>query len=591
MIHDLSNFNFAFDPEDVYVNDQLTISEGYFPFFSKHHQICNVFFLFTVTFNGTVTAIQQSGYGTDENSMFFVVQECCDNFTQAKNQLNNFAAEFVTLESASLSAFYSNLVFIFHPILANNSKTTPIVRLHAYCYYCPNNNFQEIQAEFRHHQQLRFQLSSVRLKCESLNDNGWNRKIFIMVATSPPVYDTLLRNINHRIMDGRKNFQQHLTESYLAEYILFRMASDIINMTIDPTLRDFHADNNPDTHWHLNIKVVDTLMPIFRNIISVTRGSYLLTMQYSLSFIYCMKSLDIVKIKWDIYIWVLDPSTWICILMVLLGYAFIYKSIFKGLDLLWILFDLEFLRQHPRRIIYCYLLGAMFLPCMYGSGISTDFIDFDFPVYFRELANKGYKIWDVDTDAEVLNQGLKLLPESVLKFFEVNTDSSDLKKSVYVEKNFKLPENLRDRLKEMASKKLLFGSGIENSFTFPSLFATLWAMKKAVFEKEFLCGIVEQAPNYNIQLTQSFHIRGYMSTRFTNVFKKYLEAGFVKYLQSLITLQAALKSPLRVDDVCEVLTTSTVSVRTPLGVICVAIHFKTQEVYADTPNRKYFPSV
>ncbi|CAL8121330.1 unnamed protein product [Orchesella dallaii] len=573
MIHDLSNFNFAFDPEDVYINDQLTLSDGYFGFFSKHHQVCNIFVLFTVTFNGTVTAIQQSGYGTDENSMFLLVRECCDNFTDANIQMKSFTTEFATLETTSLLAFYSNLAFVFHPKLSNNFETTAIIRLYAYCYYCPNNNFPEISAEFQDLKRIPFQLSGIRSKCKSLNDNGWKRKIIIMTSAPPLSYDVLFRNINHKIKNGRKNFQQHLTESYLAEYILFRMASDITNMTIDPVIRAFHADDDPDTHWHLNIKVVDTLMPIFRNIISVTRGSYLLTMQDSLSFIYCMKTADLVKVKWDIYIWVLDPSTWICILMVLLGYAFIYKSIFKGLDLLWILFDLDFLRQHPRTIIYFYLLGAIFLPWIYGSGISTDFIDFDFPVDITELSSKGYTIWDVDLDVKALKQVQKLLPEPVFTFLEANTGFRDFEKAVYVDENFKMPGNFRDRLKEMASRKLVFLNGDENYYTFPSLFVTLWTMKKAVFERDFLCGIVQQAPRFNVQLTLSFHVRGYMSTKFTGLYNRYLEAGFVKYLQSLITLQAALKTRVSVDDVSAVLNSSTVSVRTPLGVICVAIRW------------------
>ncbi|CAL8121352.1 unnamed protein product [Orchesella dallaii] len=569
MIHDLSNFNFAFDPEDVYINDELTISDGYFGFYSKYHQVCNIFVLFTVTFNGTVTAIQQSGYGTDENSMFLVVRECCDNFTDANSQMKSFATEFLTLESTSLLAFYSNFAFVFHQNLTNNLETTAIVRLNAYCYYCPNNNFHEIPAEVQDLKQIPFQLSRVRLECQTLNDNGWKRKIFIMTA-APLSYDMLLKNINHKIENGRKNFQQHLTESYLAEYILFRMASDITNMTIDPVLRGFPADYDPDTHWHLNIKLVGTRLPVFRNIISVTRGSYLLTKQDLLSFIYCMKTADLVKIKWDIYIWVLDPSTWICILMVLLGYAFIYKSIFKGLDLLWILFNLNFWRQHPRTIIYSYVLGAIFLPWIYGSGMSTDFIDFDFPVYSRELSSKGYKIWGVDTDAEYMKHGQNLLPKYGLKFLEVNTGSRDLEMAVYIDENFKMPGNFRDRFKVMASRKLMFLNGHENYYTFPSLFVTLWSLKKAVFEKDFLCGIVQQAPKFNVQLTQSFHFRGYMSTRFTGLFIRYLEAGFVKYLQSLITLPAALKSMVSVDDVSVILNSSTLSVRTPLGVICVA---------------------
>ncbi|CAL8121326.1 unnamed protein product [Orchesella dallaii] len=571
MIHDLSNFNYAFDVEDVYINDELTLSDGYFRFFSKHNNSCNVFLLLTSTFNGTATAIQQSGYGTDTTAIFLVVVECFDNFIIGNKKRAGFLEEFISLESVSLNAFYPNLAFLLIPELQTSQDTTEIARIYAFCYYCPQN-IQEIHIQVLRRDQISINLPRIRAECEQCNDNGWTRKILILAAAPPPVYKALIKNIDHKIGNGRKELHLHLTESYIAEYLLFRMVSDIINMTIESNLREHHADDDPETYWHLSIKAVDTFLPKMRNIVSVTRGSYMLTTQEPIKLIYCMEATEAIKIKWDIYFRILDLASWLCLLTAVFWYSFIYHSFTKAIDLVWILFDIEFWQQHPRIILAPYLLGAMFLPWIYDSGMSTDFIDFDFPIYIRDIVNMGYKIWDIDVtdDAEALQKVRNFVPQSDLNFLEENTGTADLEKILYIQKNFKLPNDSHGRLESMAGRKLLFATGAENSFTFPSLFVTLSGMKHAVVDRDFLCGTVYQSPTHNYQITQSFYFRGYMSTKFTNILERFVEAGFVKYLQRLITLQSALKSMPRVDDLNVLLSSSTLGVRTPLGVICTA---------------------
>ncbi|CAL8068320.1 unnamed protein product [Orchesella dallaii] len=563
-IHDLQHFDFAFDVEDVYINDQLTIFHGYFKFFSKYHEICNAFILLTQTFNGTTTAIQNSGYGTDESATFFVVVKCCNNLLLSGNNTSDFITEITSFESESSNAFYPNLAFIVLP----EFQQTDQIKVYAYCYYCPIN-LHELYHDYDSHT---LSFLAVRSDCQRLNNNGWSRKIIVLEPAPPKEYENLVININERIGEGRKNFQKHLKESYIAEYFLFRMVSDLINMTIDPELKEHKADDDPETYWHLNIKVICTNLLTQRNEIAATRGSNVLTNQVKLELIYCMKISQLVKVKWDIYFKVLDPLTWLCLFLVILGYAFIYQSVWQAVDLVWILFDLEFWRRHPRKILVTYLIGAMFLPWAYDSGMSTDFIDFDFPIYIKDMIDDGYRLFKpgVTSETDVFDQIQNLIPKPFMNFFEANMGFIDIERFFYREKGFNFSGNSNVRVKAMADNKLFLQNGPENSFTFPSLFVVLSTTKNAVLEKDFVCGSVKQYPSYNLQMSQSFRFRGYMSTQFVNLLERLLEAGLVKFIQNLITLGSALGTMPRIDDLNSVLSSTTLGVRTPLGVICGA---------------------
>ncbi|CAL8121314.1 unnamed protein product [Orchesella dallaii] len=588
MIHGLSNFGFAFDAEDIYINDEITILDGYFPFVSKYYKACDAFILLTYTFNSTATAIKESGYGNSDHATFLVFVECCKSSLMENNIMAGFISDFSSLETTSFNAIYSNLAFVTFPEFDTKSKSIGIANIYAYCYYCPKH-LHQIQLKF---EQTSLTISEIHSECQHLNNNGWNRKAFLLVSGSSTSYDALITNIDQKIAKGRKNFTQHLNETYAAEYFLFRLVSDHMNMSIDPNFREFIADEESHTHWYFNIKKINTVIPRFRNDIAATRGSYIVTHQDTGKLIYCMETSELVKIKWDIYLRVYDLQSWICILCVILAYSFIYKSVSKGFDLAWIFLDMEFWRRHSRKILAPYILGAMFIHLAYDSGMSTDFIDFEFPVYFREMFVREHKVWHIDISpvVEDVKQGLSLIPESFQRFLEQNSGKRDIEKGFYVEKGYYLPENIHDRVKALANKKLLLLNGVGNSFTFPSLFMTLAAMKKAVIEEKFICGLLLQNPSTNLQLTNSFLLRGYMSTKFTNLLEKLLEAGLLHYVQGLMTLQSAMKLRLKVDDISAVLSSSILGVRTPLGVVCaayIALNFVFLFVFIVSISYKY----
>ncbi|CAL8121318.1 unnamed protein product [Orchesella dallaii] len=558
-IQDVSNFSFAFDAEDIHINNEITIFDGYFPFFSKYSKTCDVFILLTSTFNSTTTAIQESGYGTSIDATFLVVVNCYNDSIMDNAFITEFLQNFGSLQAESFSAIYSNLAFVTLLKFETKSQTTRMPRVYAYCYRCPEKLYR-IDVAVEEVEKDSFRSSEIRSVCKHLNSNGWNMKALVLVPGPPTSYDGQITNIDPKTGKGRKSFIQHLKENYIFEYFLFRMASDQINVTIDPRFKTFVVDYEPESYWNLTIKVIAINLLVIRNDVAATRGSYLVTHQETLALVYCMETSTLVKVKWDIYFTVLDIPSWTCIIITILVYAFIYKSITHAIDLAWMLLDMEFWKRHPRIILAPYFTGAMLLHWTYDSGMSTDFIAFSFPRYFREMMDTGYGIWDndissrmEDVDVDVMNN---FIPESIRNFLYQNAGVKDLSKVFYMEFGYNLPENVHDRVKAMANKKLLLVNGVENSFMFPSLFMTLSAMKTVVVDNEFVCGILHQHPSTNFQTTHSFLIRGYLSMRFYELLKRFLAAGLGKHIQSLITLQSALKSMPKIDDVNAVLSSS-----------------------------------
>ncbi|CAL8121422.1 unnamed protein product [Orchesella dallaii] len=571
MIQDVSNFSFAFDVEDILDIDQLTIFDGYFPFFSKHYKICDVFILLTDTFNSTIAAIQQSGYSNSDDATFFVVLDSSNGSIMDNSIIAGFLSDFSSLETVSFSPIYSNLAFV--PLLEyeTKSETTGITTVYTYCYHCPKK-IHEIGINSAEIETISLSLSNIRSKCKQLNNNGWNTKAIMLVAGPPITYKGLLSNLDQKIWNDRKSFKKHLNESYISQYFLFRMALDQMNMSFDPNLQRYHADDEAATYWHLNIKGIRVYLQVVRNDVAATRGTFILTYQETFTALYCMHTSELVKLKWDIYFTVLDFPSWILIIVAILAYAFIYNSFSQAIDLAWILLDMEFWRRHPRKILVYYMLGAMFLHWTYDSGMSTDFIHFDFPIYAREMFEKGYRFWNLEISTGMGEIGLvnSVVPEYYKKFIQENSGVSDIIDSAYINYGYNFSENVQGRLKSMADKKLLLQNGVENAYTFPSLFMTLSANKKAVVEQEFVCGILHQLPGTDMKQTNSYLIRGYLSRRFATVFERFLESGLQGYIQELITLQSALKLMLRVDDLNAVLSSSTLGVRTPLGIVCAA---------------------
>ncbi|CAL8130975.1 unnamed protein product [Orchesella dallaii] len=325
-------------------------------------------------------------------------------------------------------------------------------------------------------------------------------------------------------------------------------------------------ESENEVYWHLSVKEVTPSNFVLRNVLAVTRSTVKIIHQVPLEAVYCMNISDLLKIKWDIYLTVLDSPTWLLLGLIFVTYAFLYHNVAKVLDLLWIMFDINFWLRHPRKILVFYLVGAIFLPFYrYKSGMSTDFVSFDNPSSINEMIERGYRVWvsqleDVRGSTILLPEHTKML---ILKDVEVKYISDAFSKMY----DFELPSSLRKQIKAIAKNKFLLSNAIQD---IPYLTHVLSEKKVVVVENDIVCGTVSFTSRYGYQLVHAYEFRGYISTKFFSIFSGLEEKGIIVFYRSMIMFQNAFTTKLNVQDLSGSFSSSTLAVRTPLGAVCLA---------------------
>ncbi|CAL8114755.1 unnamed protein product [Orchesella dallaii] len=334
-----------------------------------------------------------------------------------------------------------------------------------YCYKCPDSvgNLQGLEID------KSIRLSTIVSQCRHWNRNGYQQTIYVLTMFNVSVEKTA--PLHQPILDGRDNFYKSISNPYMADHFSFIMLSKAMNMTIDPIIRQFTVEQETYVYWHLSVKEIIDSNLVLRNVLVVTSGTFMLMNQITLRAMYCMRSSQLVKISWDIYLRVLDFPTRVCIGMILLGYAFIHKNIFKALDLIWIMFDMEFLCRHPRKLLGFYLIGAVFLSWAYDSGMSTDFVNLEGSKIFNKFHESEYRKWV--TQVKITRESTNLWPEYTKRTVLNGRNVKFVSDLFYKLDDFKFPAIPNKKVKVMAEKKLLLPNGLEAMFIFPSLLYAL----------------------------------------------------------------------------------------------------------------------
>ncbi|CAL8068322.1 unnamed protein product [Orchesella dallaii] len=554
-IYDVENLNFSFDIDELVFEDKLTLSDGYFRFHSKYRNTCNLFLLLTASFNATTTAITKSGHGTSESTLFLVILPRETRIqSDEEDLLSVFPTQFKLLESETNHAFYANLAFVsFH-----NSENVIKAEIYVYCYYC---------SEHVGHLHLlgtdqNIYPSAISWVCKRWNSNGYARSLYVLslYAGSPEMNAKWLEPIGQARGNFYKSMRNHFFPTTFALHIVTRR----INISVD-ALKLYDIESENEIYWYLTVKEITPSNFILRNVQAVTRSTIKIFDQKALETMYCMNISDLVKIKWDIYLTVLDFPTWLLIGLIFVAYTFLYKNVAKAMDLLWIVFDMNFWLRHPREILVFYLVGAIFLPWVYKSGMSTDFVSFDTPSSINKMIKSGYRIWVSPLDD--VRESTYLWPEHTKKLFlkDVHVKYvSDVFSKMY---DFELPSSLRKQIKAIAKNKFLLVNALQD---IPYLTHVLSEKKVVVVENDIVCGTVSLTSRYGYQLVHAYEFRGYMSTKLFHLFSGLEETGIIDFYRSMITFQNAFTTKLNVQDLSSAISSSTLAVRTPLGVVCLA---------------------
>ncbi|CAL8136793.1 unnamed protein product [Orchesella dallaii] len=163
-----------------------------------------------------------------------------------------------------------------------------------------------------------------------------------------------------------------------------------ISLTLDTSRR---IEGNNYQKWMLQFSFFEggfLVIPI-SNI--YTRGSLITAIDKKLKWMACLNLQHLQSLFGLNSINALDLTSWCILAGLLLLYGFLFKNIWKGLDLFWTLVGKELLHKHDRKSLFILLTALSILSYTYESIVSADSMQLtEFPP-FKTLIRKGFRFW------------------------------------------------------------------------------------------------------------------------------------------------------------------------------------------------------
>lgn len=500
-VYQVPKLNFAFDKETIDRDDFIvSLNDGYYLFNFRHSQICIIFVLIMDSFNGTTTAIQNSGYGTSEQALFLIQLPGLENeiSTGFQNGLSNS-------EKISLSqGFYATLAF-FTPYKSVNSLLN-IVGI--YCYSCPPEmgKIKSIAIPTNDY----VTPASILTLSKIYNSNGHGHKGIFISSAGTESLTTMWNHESCSLSLGRHEFYKNLGECFNGDLIAVRLISRSLNLTFD--FFGF-SDDMDNQNWRLVLRASAITQRRHETTFAINRPKVGSTYQNIYKLIYCNYVENAVRKAWNIYFTVFDWNVWFCFATVLITFAiFIYKSLFMALDLFWPFLGMAVWFKHPKCFMTTYSVGALFLYATYSAGVSTDFLFVDVSDTVSDFIKNSYKLYV--TEHRNVKYLLNAAAEYQLEGIRRLTGFKDAADIMYPDLEYKFPKNLSSRLDVMVTQKILMLSGEANLGLFTALAQLLEFFDKVVVEDKYVCGTLEFPEYMYITNTGGFTTYGIHSQHF-----------------------------------------------------------------------------
>ncbi|CAL8143398.1 unnamed protein product [Orchesella dallaii] len=351
----------------------LTLKESYIRFDQKLRGSCIIFMLYTLTFNETVTAIYKSGFGTSDETLFFVQ---LPSLIQWEDHLMKFS----DLSQHSPFIFHANIVF-----LTNDSEKIGI-----HCYFCPPN---PTRLHFLYSTSIKSYTNLKRIT-QSLNANGHGRHALIKIVVTNLKTDNCLKIHKDTVLHSRNKFYQHLRKHCApSQIVIYFVTQQALNITIIAKESDIPDNELNDFEWFVHLRFAESTLREVPNVITATRGSILLMDNVKLKLLSCVTTRSITQNVDYVFVTGVHWSVWLALLVASLSYAMISENVYLGMDTIWHLFSRSCQLTHPKKLICVYWICMIFLSCIYGSNISSESVQLqEFPS-LSTLLKKGYKVW------------------------------------------------------------------------------------------------------------------------------------------------------------------------------------------------------
>ncbi|CAL8075893.1 unnamed protein product [Orchesella dallaii] len=549
--------------EELYEGvENITLLESYLRYNVKLRGPCLVFIVCPSTFNETITAIQESGFGTSDEVLFIIHLQ---TLAEWKDHVEKFSA----LHQHSSSIFHANVVFI--------GLNSSYVGVH--CYFCPPNPNR------LHLIQLSSFPSYLHLKrfAHRLNYHGHGRHSVIKSTFGDLDITGCFDFDPDSIFQNRKTFFTHIRKQCRPpEVVIYLPTMQAVNVTI--VTQEEHVPNHEleDLEWFLSLQYSEELSKIHVNVLG-NRGSMLIMQDTGLDVVTCVTIQSVSEKLSYVFINVIHGTTWLALLTVSLAYMMVYKSFSRGIDTIWPLFSLSCWYNHPRKLICFHFVCMIFLSSTYGSNISSEsLILSDFP-RLATLYEKGYRFW-VPQKRHVLKFAGAYENKVLINWFRNIVGKDTLEADNDQRKFEKLKDFLYDgngSIEVVHTMPLQNMSKIMEDLTTLKLFTGLTAVVRTLVigagnkglvyvGNERICKVFTAI---DVQVTLKLRLWAYLSYRVSYILKRYLEAGIPTKFQKLqIDLNLERIRKLNITSVGACLPPTPIIYNSAVGVSVLVLH-------------------
>lgn len=527
-----------------------SLETKYLRYKSRFRSTCQIFILFVYTLEETVTVIYSSGYATSTSVIFFI---------HVPNLLvtNPLIREFLNM----LDHEGMDEVKLIHAPLIYFSGEDNQFAVH--CYFC------RVQQTL---QKMRNPSRAILLtEYRKLNGQGYGRRVKLLDPAQLSGFSNS-NCLNTSESLERRDLYKLTFNCWFQELFFIAPLQNALNMSF---ILDERSPIpvplwDKKVGWWLEIQA-DMVNPYIDGFAFI-RGSYLHIGDLPTTFIGCVERGDT-----EVFTFYFDKVTtvqisgWSFLFLVIFSYAFIYKSIEKGLDLAWIFFGLQVWFKHPKKVIWFYFLWMTFISWTYQACLSSESMQLvGFPSLSTFLKNE-YRIW---------------FPESYWR--------EEFRMMVKFLKHIKYGRQTADALNPYLESRpyteyIYVGRGDPNTDAFQSVldmvtykiiaFSFYWKELYAVIKRnlmyvrgKYLCKILIHKDEVVSSSTVYLKVSGYASSRFACAAEQLVETGFLERGYRFRVANAARQmGVLGLEPVHAFLQPDPISLFSSVGVACVGL--------------------
>ncbi|CAL8136940.1 unnamed protein product [Orchesella dallaii] len=475
-------FDDDFDIDDVNVD----IFTGYFRFYFRLSDSCMLFLIKILTFNETLTAIQRSGHGTSDHVLFLI-----ETFplTEENEVIRGFVNDLFNSEGTPFHA----------PIAFFNKETNEIA---TFCYFCPSSKIELFNYSNKN---IWNDLQNQHFR---INLNGYGNLVFIPGSTvhNAALDEPCFKNYNSE--RRRTNlFGEHVNCSKEGTWFIASIQPMLnISLTLDTSSI---IEGNSYQKWMLQCRFFEDNSQFIPNIYAYTRDSLIAARDVKFNTMACLTVQEVQTFGLN-FLTVLDFTSWCILVGLLLLYGFIYKDLWKSLDLFWALLGKEVLQKHDRKSLFIFLTAFSLLAYTYGSIYSADSMQLTDIPPFKTLIKQGYRFWleDIKPFVAISRSVSNWTKTTMRRYIGGDPTNARYYFAGEGEQDYAFHRNDTFSLLKAAAKFKLFIT------SFSSTPITQAVGKHMVsINKNLICKVESESTDVEFKIDYNFRVWGYMSSR------------------------------------------------------------------------------